>query len=144
MIIRVLSTQIPKFWEQIKFVATVVDRIHEKDRELYLNRLLHALLSDKAQCFIRFNGNKELQAMAITRLIQDEVTGEKTLFLNALYSFKGVDDTEWKTDSDYMIKFAKMNGCKKFTAYSNNQRVFEIAKMLGFEERFRSFVLRLE
>lgn len=141
MVIRILAQQIPRFWVAIKFAASATASIPNHDKELYLNNLLASLLNDTAQCFIRYNDEKELLAIAITRFIQDEITGEKTLFINCLYSFKGVDNEEWEHDFGLIKDFAKSSGCKKITTYSNNPRVFEIVKLTGFAERFRCFLL---
>lgn len=140
MIIKVLPNQIPQLWDAIKFAAVSVDRIGENERPLYLNRLLAALLNDTAQCFVRMNGERQLQGIAITRFTQDEVTGERSLFINCLYSFQGVDRDQWESDFAYIREFAKVSGCKNITAYSNNPRVFEIVESVGFKERYRCFI----
>ncbi len=143
MVIRITASQIPTLWEAIKFTAARSDRIPEKDLPLYLNRLLIALLNDKAQCFIRMDENKELLAIAITRIIQDEVTGEKTLFWNHLYSFKLVSNDQWEDDWPVIQEFAKLQGCKKITLYTTNHRVVELATSRGFVERYKCLVLEV-
>ena len=143
MITKVLPSQIPCVWEAIKFASDNTDGIPKKDQPLYLNRLLAALLSDKAQCFVRLDDDKMLMGLAITRLILDEVTGEKSLFINSVYSFKTVLDEQWISDIEILRKFASDNDCKKMVTYSNNQRIFDIVKLLGFNERFRCFIVDL-
>jgi hypothetical protein len=143
MIHKIVPSQIPQFWDTIKFAALNADNIAEKDRELYLNNLLAFLLCDKAQCFVRSNEVRELQALFITRIIKDEITGEKALYISSLYSFRSVPDLQWESDIRTVEKFAQANNCKKVVAVSNNQRVFEIANKLGFIERYRSFALEV-
>jgi len=144
MLIRILPNQVPKVWEQIKFAAVSVDRIEDRDRPLYLNRLLIALLNDKAQCFLRVTDNKQLLGVAITRILVDEITGEKSLFINCVYSFQIVSESQWNEDLEIIKKFAKRSGCVKLISYSNNRRVFEIVTNVGFKERYRCFAMNLE
>jgi hypothetical protein len=139
MFIRLLASQIPDVWEQIKFVATKVDNVNSNDAPLYLNRLLSMLLSDKAQCFVRLDENRQLIALVITLITIDEITGVKALLIKCLYSFQGVQIDEWAKDLDVIKVFARSNGCLKITTFSNSQRVFEIAQEIGFIERYRSF-----
>ena len=143
MIHKIIPSQIPQFWDTIKFAVLNADNIAEKDRELYLNNLLAFLLCDKAQCFVRSNEVRELQALMITRIVKDEITGLKSLFIGSLYSFRVVPESQWIADIDVIRKFAQSNGCKKIIAVSNNQRVFEIADRAGFVERYRSFALEV-
>ena len=142
MIHKILASQIPQFWDTIKFAVLNADNIAEKDRQLYLNQLLAHLLCDKAQCFVR-SLNRELQAVVITRIIKDEITGENSLFISSLFSFKVVPNSEWLSDIESMAKFARANHCKKVIAVSNNPRVFEIANSIGFVERYRNFALEV-
>jgi hypothetical protein len=108
-----------------------------------LNRLLADLLSEKAQCFIRYNEARQLQAVVITRFIQDLITGEKSLLINTLYSFQSVGEDEWKSNMDVIEKFARNTKCKNISTYSNVSRVYELASSLGFNELFRCFVKEL-
>lgn len=143
MVIRLTPTQVPQHWDVIKYAAVHAERIREKDRPMYLTRLLHALLSGTAQCFFRINEDRELLAVEITRIMVDEITGEKSLFLNCLFSFKAVSEEQWKSDMEVIKDFAKVEDCKKITTYSTHPRVFEIVDSLGFEERYRCFVMEV-
>ena len=118
MVVRLSPIQIPEYWDAIKFAATHADRVRKRDRELYLSRLLHALLSGTAQCFFRISDERKLLAVEITRITEDEVTGEKSLFLNCLYTFQSVPEDTWKSDMEYIKRFASEQGCKFITTYS--------------------------
>lgn len=143
MVIKIMASQIPQFWDTIKFAVLNADHIAEKDRELFLNQLLAHLLCDKAQCFVRTNQVRELQALVITRIVKDEITGENSLYISSLYSFRPVSDSEWVSDIAMIRKFALASKCKKIVAVSNNQRVFDIASSIGFIERYRSFAMEV-
>jgi hypothetical protein len=143
MFIKLLPSQVPQLWNQIKFAALKTDRLDDKDKEPYLNKLLAALLSDKAQCFIRLSEDRTLLAIVITRITADEISGAKALLINCLYSFQGVQDQEWIDDLEIIKGFARKVDCKKIITFSNNQRVFDLASTLGFNERYRSFGLEV-
>jgi hypothetical protein len=143
MFIKLLASQIPTVWEQIKFAATKVDNVSERDAPLYLNRLLTMLLCDKAQCFVRLDEERQLIALGITLITKDEITGRKALLIKCLYSFQGVQIDEWNKSIDLVKTFARSNGCDKIITFSNSQRVFEIATEIGFIERYRSFAMEV-
>ena len=143
MVIRLPPHQVPMLWDAIKFAASKTAGISDSDLPLYLNRLLNSLLNSTAHCFVRLDDNRVLMAVAITRTIADEVTGEKSLFINCLYSFKGVDEKQWEDDIGIIKDFAIKQGCGKITTYTSSERVSEIAKANGFKERFRCFMLEV-
>lgn len=143
MTIQILPNQISKVWDSIKYAIAKVERLSEADIKSYYNTLLVALLNDKAQCFVRLDENKQLIGIAVTRLINDEVTGDKALVVSCLYSFKSVDMEFWKSDIEMIKQFARTSGCKKIIAYSTNERVYEIVQSIGFTERFRSFIMEV-
>ena len=143
MVIRLPPSQVPMLWDAIKFAAAKTAGISDSDLSLYLNRLLNSLLNSTAHCFVRLDENRELMAVGITRIIVDVVTGEKSLFIDCLYSFKGVDSKQWEDDIEIVKDFAIKQGCKKITTYTSSERVSEIVKASGFKERFRCFMLEV-
>jgi len=144
MVIRLLPNQVPKLWNQIKYAVVNTDRVSEKDMPRYLNDLLHALLSDKAQCFIRFDEDRMLKALCITKIGLDELSGERSLVLQCLFSYQRVPEQEWKDNLEFIELFARKSKCKSILAYSENQRIFDLPSSTNFEERFRCFIKRLE
>jgi hypothetical protein len=143
MFIRLPPDQIPRMWENIKFAISRTGDISEKDRPLYLNRLLHALLSDRAWCIVRMSEDRELLGMGILRLMASDITGENTIFIESVYSFAHIPMNLWKEVLEITTKYAKKENCSKITAYSSNPKIFEIAKELGFNERYRYFEMEI-
>lgn len=143
MVIKLTPSQIPKLWEAIKYAVVHVNNLSDRDSPLYLCRLLHALLSSKAQCFVRINEDRELLAICITKIIGDEITGEKSIFMECLYSFESASIDTWRQDKEIIMKFAKKEKCSKITAYSSNPRLFDIVEKLGFSERYRCFIMEV-
>lgn len=136
---KVLSIQIPQFWEAIKFAVVKVDEVEPERVQDYLIELLHSLLNDKAQFFAVLDDNKVLSAVCITRILIDKVTGEKYLFIQNLYSFTVVDNGSWNHGLDVILDFAKRNSCKYLTCMSRNHRIFDIVGRYGFRETERIF-----
>jgi len=142
-IIRILPTQVVKLWETIKYCVVLADEVNEEERYIYLNELLHALLNEKAQCFVRLSDDRRLLAVLITRFQVNKITGSKDLYLQGLYSWKAVSDEVWQHNMDFVKEFAKHEGCKRINFRTHNSRVMEIAELLGFKENIREFVLNL-
>jgi hypothetical protein len=143
MAIQLTPDQIPMFWEAIKYASINADQVEKDYRERYLNRLLYQLLSGKAQCFIRLGKDRRLEAIAITKITIDEIRDEKSLFIGCLYSFKKVSTSYWKDDFESLKKLAKKNDCKFISCWIVNEKVSELAKIIGMEERFKSYILEV-
>lgn len=139
MIIKLLSTQAPIYWEILKFAATQADEVDKADLQPYLNELLHALLSDKAQCFVRLDEDRTITALMITRFVVDKITGKKYLNMQCVYSFKKVEDTVWDQDFNVIRKFADNEQCSHISFSSRNERIWNLTKAIGFKEVTRTF-----
>ena len=143
MFIRLTPDQVPRLWDAIKFAVLQIDDISKKNQALYLNRLLHALLSGKAWCIVRISEDRELLGIGILRILDDDITGESAIFIECIYSFARTPINIWKEVLALTIKYAKKEKCSKITTYSSNPRVFKIAKELGFDERYRYFEMEI-
>ena len=143
LIIKVLATQIPMFWESVKYACAQADEIQRENYPEYLNELLHALLSDKAQCFVRLDENRILTAIMTTRIMTNKINKKRYLFIQCLYSHKMVSDSIWEKDWDFIKAFAKSENCSYISFDSGNKRLFELTQKLGFVEKFRTYHYQL-
>jgi len=143
MIIKLLAQQIPTYWEIIKYATTVVDNVQEKDRRVYLNRLLQSLLNDKSQCFIRFDEDRVLDKLMVTKIMGDKITEEKHLSIECLYAFKTSTDQEWTEEFVFIRQFADKEQCLYILFESPHKRIWEIGKLIGFKEKYRVFILKI-
>lgn len=141
--VRLHPHEIPTYWEIIKYASAKAENLEQGHMASYFNRLLYTLLNRKAQCFIRLNDERMISAVCITRIIVDEVKGEKSLLVNCLYSFQKAQDDIWREYFGIMKEFARTVNCSNVVASSSNYRVWEICKMLGFEETIRTFSIDL-
>jgi len=139
LIIKLLDTQIPKYSEVIKFAATSADEVDQEDLQPYLLKLIHALLNNKAQCWMRLDDSREIIAVLITRIIENKITAAKSLYLQCVYSYREIPLNIWREDFNMLIQFAKKENCKRITFESRHQRIWEITTSFGCREIHRSF-----
>jgi len=143
MLIKILPSQVVQLWEVIKFVATTVDEVDDKDLPKYLNELLHSLLNEKSQCFVRLDDNREIIAIWITAFLTNATNGEKYFQIKCVYGFKASLDDVWKRDCEILVEFAKKENCSYVGFQSRNSRIWDIAKLIGMTEAYRVFKLKL-
>lgn len=144
MIIKLLSIQIPTYWEIIKFVATKAEEVDNEDLPAYLNWLLHNFLSDKAQCWVRLDEDRKIIALLITQITIDKITAKKSLHLRCIFSFRHVPFDSWQKDFDLLIQFGKQEKCDNITSASKHEKIWEIMSYLGCKETYRLFAYDLE
>lgn len=143
-IVKLLPAQIPQFWELIKHITVKVDEVDERDLQLYLLELLHALLNDSAQCFVGFDDKKAVTTVLITRLMMEKITGVKYLFIQNMYSFRPSGNETREKQSAFLKEFARREQCVYIFLKARHERIWELAKANNFEEDFRAFKFRLE
>ena len=143
MAIMLTVDQIPAFWEAIKYASVIEDRVQERFRGKYFNRLLYQLLSGKAQCFVGLSNDRRLQTLAITKIVVDEIRDENTLSVVCLYAFEKRDKSTWKEDIRALHQFAVKCNCKAITTWTAHGGIIELIEYLGMKERFKSFIMEV-
>jgi len=143
MIIKIIPNQVPYFWEAIKFASTQADEVNSKDLQPYLNELLHALLSSKAQCFVALDDKKVLTGILITRLGVDKITGDTFLLLQSVYAWKALSNEIWREAYELFSAFARKEKCKYLLLTSRNPAIWERVENLGFRESNRTFIMNI-
>jgi len=139
MLIKLLSTQIPAFWDTIKFCCKEADMVKPENYQAYFNELLHSLLSDKAQCLVRLDEDRTIIALFITRIAGDKITGKKFIHVQTGYSFKPVQDDVWAGEFVDVVKMAKAIGCHKIILSTSNPNVIKITEKLRMTEALRTY-----
>lgn len=143
MRVRILANQIPPFWDSIKYCMVNVNAIDDGHSQLYFNELLHDLLSDTAQCFVRLSTDRILESLMVTKIIINKLTNIKTLHIHGLYSFRRASMKEWAEDFKLIRNFANRIQCKTITFDTDNAKVMELGRSVGFVDGKKSFVLDL-
>jgi hypothetical protein len=136
---KLLPQQVPVFWEAIKLACVSADEVKSTDAGPYVNELLHALLNNKAQCWLRLNEERRLVALSITRIKFSPQTEEKQLFIQVAYSWKLVPDDVWYRDLGILREYAKKEDCTSVGFISGNSRIWDIGYSCGFTEVSRTF-----
>lgn len=144
MMIKLLSTQIPDYWEIIKFTIANVDEVEKMYLPAYLNSILHDLLSDKAQCFFRLDPEtRKIYTVVITRIEEDKISGFKTFVMQSVYSFRVADLETREMERDFLKDFAINRGCSCVVFKSPNKIAWDLGESMGFEEIHRTYMYRL-
>jgi hypothetical protein len=144
LFLRILPSQIPTFWDHIKFAVSKVNSLEGIKLESYLNIVLVRLLNEKESCFIRVSEDRELMAVVLTRFMTNPITENKTLLLDLIYSFKVASDSEWIDNMKVIKKYASNSGCDEIMAYSYIPRMFEILEMIGMKHTIRLYSCDVE
>ena len=135
MTIKLIATQVPDFWELIKYSLEQVERIGDVYADKTYNMLLAELLSDKAQCFIVYDDSGEMiKAVCLTVIFHDVIRDVKTLHIRSLYAFKASSNDTWKDEFEVVKEFALSEGCSRITLETSNPKVRSIAKHFGAVE----------
>lgn len=130
MLIQIPCTQIPQFWEIIKFSALSSDNVKEEFVNSYCLTLLQDLLSGKKLCFIAKNDSK-VTLVVIMSFYNDRLTDSLGMNVDNIYAFAVHNADEWKAVVSDAINVAVKAECKIITAESSNRRVGEILKESG-------------
>lgn len=143
MLVRMLANQTPQFWEAIKFACREAEVVKGEDYQVFFTNLLHALLSDKAQCFIQINENRTITGLFITKVLGDKITGDKQFCLQVAHSWIPLEETAVRGMLSFLCDHARHEGCACVTFESNSRRALTLAGKLGFTERSKTFEYRL-
>lgn len=143
MIIKLHTTQISMYWDVIKYGTAKVANLNPDNYEAYFNELLIDLLTDKSQCFISLDSERNLLWICITKISLDLITGEKYIYLQCLYGFKAEALETWGTVFDLTKEFAIKNECKYILFDSSTERILQMSDYVGFKLRHKTMVYNL-
>jgi hypothetical protein len=136
MLNKLLPKQVSAYWDSIKHG---IEQSCPSDIMLSpesLNKYLIALMSGQLQCWmltertdegIKYFGN------CISKIVTDDITGNKVLLLTSLYLYETASDELWLGAFNSLKDFGLANGCKKITAYTKNPRVLQRSEQFKFD-----------
>lgn len=143
MIVRLIANQIPHHWELIKFALDKVsdEGTTERKRAEAVD-ILHDLLSNKAQAWVRLDDNRTITSVFVTRITTNRLNPDEKYFgINCVYSFRGAQNDTWEEDWKLFKDFAHGEGCTYIYFRSHNRRIWELAEMMGCEEKHRTYAM---
>lgn len=131
MIVQLQPDQISEYWQQIKYGATAAMELLPPANE-YTQALFTGLLSGTHQCWLIFDDERELSAMGITCIVQENLTGISRLHVDAFYSYNTLSEELAHEATEYVKAFARDSGCKQIRALTNNPRASRLLAIAGF------------
>ena len=147
MILQLQPKDVSAFWEGIKICLVRANEVSDEHYEEYTLNALEKLMSGKLQCWVVFNydeeGRKNIRTMFITSIMEDRVFGYRSLYIEALYGFRKFTDVEALETIEQLKKYCKNTKCRYVRAITSNERVKEIAQMLGFQVLAASYSLEV-
>jgi len=143
MVIKLLATQIPKYWEVIKFASVKADLIADKDIQSYSIQLLFDLLNEKITCVLVLNDKREVIRILLMAFVFDKITKERKLSFKLGYSFVHATPDQWLEETTQVYTFAKKENCSSIIMATGNPVLKNLAKQYGFTEASINYVIKL-
>jgi hypothetical protein len=138
--------QVTKHWGLLKqsILLTWPTSLNEEA----LSGILQSLLSDKLQAWglvdIKSQSEMTWKALGTTAVVEDEITGVRTLHIYHICVLEGVMELEvWKDVWTKFTEHAKALGCSKVSALTKHQRVVDIVESLGGDATTRLIELEV-
>ena len=142
--IRITATQIPQYWEIIKFTVKNSGYYSEVGLKECFNDLLYDLLNNKAQCFIKLNDKREIKALHVTRVLYDKNHQVKYLQLNGMFAWETSTPAEWVDDAKTVEAFAIAEGCAYISFDTNVEKIANAGIANGYKLAHSTFVFYLK
>ena len=94
-----------------------------------MQRMLYAAMTGRIQCWLLFeeDGTDEFYGGIVTRISMDDLTGQKSLLIYALTTFKQASREARMADFAALRKVAREWGCTHLSAYCPSRLVAETA-----------------
>ena len=143
MIIKVLQSKVPKIWDAIKLAIVNVNELDEEKTTYYLNKVLHNLLSGKANCFLIVSDSNKIKLIIITKIIVNDITVGRKLFVQLGYGYESSTQEEWNEGFDFVKQYARAEQCDGIQFKTRNPKVHKIGSMLGAKELYRYYEIKL-
>ena len=138
-----LPNQIPMFWEAIKYAYVRSGDYKEEYVPTLLRILLVNLLSGISVAAIVLDKERHLVSIAVLSIVEEAVTKDKSMIVEALYSYKSSNEEDWATKAMRAVEYAKLEGCKRIKGNTGNQKLHEIIKKFGVTEISRCYSLEI-
>lgn len=139
MIIQLQPEQVSEYWEMIKHgAASAMGLAYD---HAYTNNLFIALLNNTHQCWLIFNDEREVQAMGIACVIEENLTGRVHYHIDAFYSYSTLTDELALEAKTYVSTVARQHGCTSIRALTDNPRAMRLLELLGFKAEKSEYLL---
>lgn len=138
-----LPDQIPLFWEAIKYAYVKSGDYKEEHIPTLLHVLLVNLLGGTSVAGAVLDKDRHLVSIVILSVVEETVTKDKSLVVEALYSYKSANEEDWAVKATRLITYAKNEGCKRIKGNTGNKKLHEIISKYGVTEISRCYSLEI-
>lgn len=134
MLVRMLPSEIDGRWDIIGYAISnclpVTIRNDEAAKMKAVNNMRLSLLAGNLQAWLMYE-NEKVMAVGITGLAIDEIAREANLIIYSLFGYDKISDIQWAAALNTIKKFAKALKCNNVCAFTDVERVKEIAISLN-------------
>jgi hypothetical protein len=134
---------VSEYWAKIKPAAIAAMELDPLDPNTseYSNNLFISLLNSTHQAWLIMDDERELYAMGITCIVEDNLTDVRSLHVDAFYSFQTMTDELARDATASMREYACTVRCERIHALTGNPRAARLLELVGFKAGKMEYLL---
>lgn len=136
LLIKLSPEQVSNSWDDIKEAIKEALPPTEESSPETLSRALNLILSDQMHCWGIYENGK-LKGLMTTVPVVEGLAGVKKLLIYSLYSYETLSIKSYFAGLAKLREFAKSIGCSGIVAYSRNEVIERIVKILGGDVSYK-------
>jgi hypothetical protein len=148
MLVRLLPEQAARHWKELEDIL-----LRSLPPDVYLNEesttnILQAINLGTLVIWVSVTPNDKektttIHAVVSTMIANDSITGTRNLLIYTLTAVGHIPDDEYVEGYKNIVAYAKSRGCHKVIAFSNNDRVLDVAKKFNVDASWRMLQINL-
>lgn len=139
-----MPQQIYKIWDSVRpYVELSFPPTVGEDESRYA-QLLEDLLKSRAHIFLAIGVKEGLLGFLVTNFTEDHFTKFRSLQILVLYGFKEFPQEMYHAGFDTLCKFALLRRCCKITSLTNNQKLLQVARLMGGDTSYTFIELNIK
>lgn len=123
MLVPLSNKEISERWDVFKEMLRVCVPTTQAMVQDRMQQALFMALTGRIQCWFGYESGDDFYGAAITRIMSDPLTGEKTLLVYALQVFHQVRRETREADWKAFRQVARNMGCSYITAFTGSRNV---------------------
>ena len=130
-ILKLSSEQLMQHWPYVKECIILALPPYVTCNADNIIRIQEQLLIGSLECWACIQDTGEFLGIATTQVVVDDATMTKNLFFFSVTLTEEHENDIWQEGYVYFSRYAASKGCSHIIAYTNQQSVIMLAKMLG-------------
>lgn len=123
MLVVLPSKQVSEHWDMYKelirlCIPTTRDMLPD-----FMTNMLYSAMTGRIQCWMGFDEGNDLYLSMITKKAIDDLTGQRSLLIYALTTYKQPTREIRRADFAAFKKIAASMGCPRFSSYTGSKAV---------------------